>query len=65
MDPGGLWFALLSSDGVAGRGCSRSAALIWEILSGKDGPATQIVLANAAAALLAAEQVTTPVQGVA
>ena len=41
-----------------------SAAIIREVLSGRDGPATQTVLANAAAALLAAEQVTTPIQGV-
>lgn len=42
-----------------------SAAMINEVLSGKDGPARRIVLANAAAALLAAERVTSLREGVA
>ncbi len=32
--------------------------------SGRDGPAARVVLANAAAALLAAERVATPAEGV-
>jgi anthranilate phosphoribosyltransferase len=35
------------------------------VLEGKPGPALRVVLANAAAALLAAERVGTPRQGVA
>jgi anthranilate phosphoribosyltransferase len=46
-------------------GPEQSAAMIRSILEGREGPATRVVLANAAAALLAAERVTTPVEGVA
>jgi anthranilate phosphoribosyltransferase len=42
-----------------------SAAMIQGVLAGKDGPASRIVLANAAAALMAAERARTPKQGVA
>jgi anthranilate phosphoribosyltransferase len=35
------------------------------VLAGEDGPARRVVLANAAAALLAAERVATPRDGVA
>jgi anthranilate phosphoribosyltransferase len=42
-----------------------SAAIIRGILDGADGPPTRIVLANTAAALLAAERVRTPREGVA
>jgi anthranilate phosphoribosyltransferase len=42
-----------------------SAVLIERVLAGQDGPATRIVLANAAAALMAAEAATTPLQGIA
>jgi anthranilate phosphoribosyltransferase len=41
-----------------------SAEIIRETLEGRDGPATRIVLANAAAALLAAEQVGSLREGV-
>lgn len=41
-----------------------SAAIIRGILDGKDGPATRVVLANAAAALFAAERVPSPAAGV-
>jgi anthranilate phosphoribosyltransferase len=43
---------------------AESAAVIRRILNGDSGPATRIVIANAAAALLAAEQVETLAQGV-
>jgi anthranilate phosphoribosyltransferase len=46
-------------------GPEQSAATIREVLEGRPGPASRIVLANAAAALLAAEQVQTPAEGVA
>ena len=42
-----------------------SAAIIRAVLAGKDGPALRIVLANAAAALLAAERVNNLLEGVA
>jgi anthranilate phosphoribosyltransferase len=41
-----------------------SASIIRGVLAGADGPATRLVLANAAAALLAAERVQTPAEGV-
>src|SRR5262249_51368862 len=46
-------------------GAQASARMIRGILEGKDGPATRLVLANAAAALLAADQVQSLDQGVA
>jgi anthranilate phosphoribosyltransferase len=46
-------------------GPHESAAVIRAVLAGEDGPARRIVLANAAAALLAADRVTTPREGVA
>jgi anthranilate phosphoribosyltransferase len=46
-------------------GPKQSAAMIEAILDGQNGPATRLVLANAAAALLAAERVSTPKDGVA
>jgi anthranilate phosphoribosyltransferase len=42
-----------------------SAAMIRAVLEGKDGPATRVVLANAGAALLAADRVASPAEGVA
>jgi len=41
-----------------------SAATVRAVLAGEDGPARRVVLANAAAALLAAERVTTLAEGV-
>jgi anthranilate phosphoribosyltransferase len=41
-----------------------SAALIEHVLDGHDGPAARVVVANAAAALVAAELVETPIEGV-
>jgi len=45
-------------------GPEESAAVIRGVLTGTDGPALRVVLANAAAALLAAERVTTLGEGV-
>ncbi len=45
-------------------GPAESAALIHAILDGQDSPATRVVLANTAAALLAAERVATLREGV-
>jgi anthranilate phosphoribosyltransferase len=50
---------------VRADGPEQSAAVIRGVLDGRDGPALRFVLANAAAALLAAERVATPPQGVA
>jgi anthranilate phosphoribosyltransferase len=46
-------------------GPRESAAIIREIVAGKDGPARRIVLANTAAALLAAERVSGLAEGIA
>jgi anthranilate phosphoribosyltransferase len=46
-------------------GPEESAAMIRGVLDGRDGPARRMVLANAAAALLAAERVRSPAEGVA
>jgi anthranilate phosphoribosyltransferase len=46
-------------------GPEQSCTMIRAILAGRDGPATRMVLANAAAALVVAEQVATPREGVA
>jgi anthranilate phosphoribosyltransferase len=45
-------------------GPEESAARIHEVLAGQPGPALRIVLANAAAALMAAERVAMPAEGV-
>jgi anthranilate phosphoribosyltransferase len=50
----------LHADGVAA-----SAAMIRSILAGGDGPATRVVLANAAAALVAADRTPSLIEGVA
>ncbi|MBL8794143.1 MAG: anthranilate phosphoribosyltransferase, partial [Planctomycetia bacterium] len=52
--------AELRADGPA-----ESAAVVRSVLGGTDGPARRIVLANAAAALLAAERAERPTDGVA
>jgi anthranilate phosphoribosyltransferase len=46
-------------------GPEASAAIVRGVLEGRDGPARRIVLANAAAALVAAERVSSPHEGVA
>ena len=46
------------------QGPEESAAMIRGVLEGREGPALRVVLANAAAALLAAEQVATLAEGV-
>jgi anthranilate phosphoribosyltransferase len=45
-------------------GPAASAAMIRAVLAGDDGPGRRVVLANAAAALLAADRVATPREGV-
>jgi anthranilate phosphoribosyltransferase len=46
-------------------GPEASAAVVRGVLEGRDGPAARVVLANAAAALVAAERVRDPAEGVA
>jgi anthranilate phosphoribosyltransferase len=46
-------------------GPDASAAMIRAVLDGHDGPASRVVLANAAAALVAAERASSPAEGVA
>jgi anthranilate phosphoribosyltransferase len=50
---------------VKASGAADSAALIERILSGEEGPAQRLVLANAAAALIAGDLAGTPLEGVA
>jgi anthranilate phosphoribosyltransferase len=45
-------------------GPEESAAILRDLLDGREGPAARVVLANAAAALVAAERVASPAQGV-
>jgi anthranilate phosphoribosyltransferase len=52
-------------DELRADGPEASAAVVRSLLEGRDGPARRIVLANAAAALLAAEHVGTLAEGVA
>jgi len=54
-----------SLDDLRVDGPEASAAMIRAVLEGRDGPARHVVLANAAAALLAAERVDSPGAGVA
>jgi anthranilate phosphoribosyltransferase len=61
-DDFGLPFCSLAA--LQAEDAAASAAIIERILDRDDGPATQIVLANAAAALLAAGKVTEPKAGV-
>jgi anthranilate phosphoribosyltransferase len=53
-----------SAESLRVDGPEASAAVIRAVLDGHDGPAARVVLANAAAALLAAELVETPREGV-
>jgi anthranilate phosphoribosyltransferase len=46
-------------------GPQASATLLRSVLAGQQGPAARVVLANAAAALIAADKVTSPPEGVA
>ncbi len=54
-----------TADELRTDGPDESAAVLRAVLAGEDGAARRIVLANAAAALLAADRVATPHEGVA
>ncbi len=53
------------TDEIRANGPAASAALVREAVEGRDGPAYRVTLANAAAALVAAGRVRTPLEGVA
>ncbi len=63
--PADFGLAPCSLDDLRVEDVEASAALIRRVLTNEDGPATRMVLANAAAALLAAERVTDLQEGVA
>jgi anthranilate phosphoribosyltransferase len=63
--PDDFGLAHCTLDDLKVHGPEESARVVRAILDGADGPATRVVLANAAAALLAAERVTTLAEGVA
>ena len=52
-------------DDLRADGPAESAAMIQGVLEGREGPALRVVLANAGAALFAAERAATAVEGVA
>ncbi len=63
--PGDFGLAPCSLDELRVEGPDESAAIIRRVLQGEDGPARRIVLANAAAALVAAEKAASLPEGVA
>ena len=62
--PADFGLAACSLEDLRADGPEASARVIRNVLAGADGPATRVVLANAAAALFAAERVATPELGV-
>jgi anthranilate phosphoribosyltransferase len=63
--PGDFGLAPCSTAELHAEGPEESAAIIRGVLSGREGPATRIVLANAAAALWTTGRAPTPQAGVA
>jgi len=63
--PEDFGLARCAAEELRADGPAQSAAVIRAVLAGEDGAARRVVLANAAAALLAAEKVATPREGVA
>jgi anthranilate phosphoribosyltransferase len=63
--PADFGLAPCALDELQADGPQASAATVRAVLEGHDGPARRVVLANAAAALVAAEQVSTLAEGVA
>ncbi len=63
--PGEFGLAAVSTASIRANDSAESASIIRGVLNGDDGPARRIVVANAAAALWAAEAVTTLKDGVA
>jgi len=65
FDASALSFARPAADALAAQSPEASAAIIRNVLDGQIGPAREIVLANAAAAALAAGRVNTWLEGTA
>src|SRR5262249_46974527 len=63
--PEDFGLARCSAEELWADGPQRSAAVVVSVLAGDEGPAARVVVANAAAALLAAQRVTTLAEGVA
>jgi anthranilate phosphoribosyltransferase len=63
--PHDFGLAPCSLDELRADGAEASAAVVAAVLEGRGGAPARVVLANAAAALLAAERVATPAEGVA
>lgn len=63
--PADFGLAPCATQSLSASGVEESAARIRGVLAGEDGPPRRSALANAAAALLAAERVGTPAEGVA
>jgi anthranilate phosphoribosyltransferase len=63
--PEDFGLARCTADELRADGPGESAAIIRGVLGDQDGPARRIVLANAAAALIAADRAATPAEGVA
>jgi anthranilate phosphoribosyltransferase len=63
-DPADFGLGTVSIRALRANDSAESAAIIRGLLNGGDGPAKRIVVANAAAALWAAEAVTTLKEGV-
>ncbi|HZT78775.1 MAG TPA: anthranilate phosphoribosyltransferase, partial [Gemmataceae bacterium] len=63
--PADFGLAPCSPEELRVAGPEESAAVVRRVLAGEDGPALRVVLANAAAALLAAGRAASPAEGVA
>ena len=57
LDPANLGFTNTDLEGIAGGAALDNANLIKEVLAGKPGPAREVVILNAAAALMIADKV--------
>lgn len=57
IDPAALGLAAAPIDALRGGDAAKNAAMVRDVLSGEPGPARDVVLLNAAAALVAAEAV--------
>jgi len=64
LEPGALGLPRVTSESLAGGDASANARAIEEILSGAEGPRLDIVLANAAAAIVAGGKASTLAEGV-
>ena len=65
VSPDGLGFGRASRDALRSGGADESSRMLGEVLAGDPGPARDVVLMNAGAALVAADKVSTLKEGVA